>query len=213
MENYLFNLDGNLEAISWSRFLEKEFKVGIAINKATGTTADGKLYSLGMNNLKDFSFVLEFEGLDIDIDNKLVKLGAENKTAYCEKINLPDNLIPKIQLKDNLESDVNVDIIFKLYLLTPAYFEHGWKPNIKDDNLKLISAVFGKPISIGGWDLKNKKPKPLNYFITAGSVYYFSCKKIHLNYFIEKFHGKSICEKKAKEGFGLVLMSLYKGDL
>ena len=67
----------------------------------------------------------------------------------------------------------------KLVLLTPAYFSAGWQPvggewsRWLGKDAKLVSAAIGKPRAFSGWDMVKKYPKPLRYFVPAGSVFYF----------------------------------------
>ncbi|MEM2175637.1 MAG: type III-B CRISPR module-associated Cmr3 family protein, partial [Candidatus Micrarchaeia archaeon] len=69
---------------------------------------------------------------------------------------------------------------FKLYLATPSCF-NGWKPpseKLKETlgvkNLRLIAALPGKPIYIGGYDFALNKEKPLQRWVNAGAVYYYT---------------------------------------
>ncbi len=67
----------------------------------------------------------------------------------------------------------------KIVLLTPAFFSGGWQRNNGDwsswlgKDATLVAAAIGKPIPISGWNVARRQPKPLHYFVPAGSVYYF----------------------------------------
>jgi CRISPR-associated protein Cmr3 len=75
-----------------------------------------------------------------------------------------------------------------LMLLTPADFGSDWQlPGFKADeqdgvrvwrgslngvDLVLHSAVLGKAVREGGWDLMNQRPRPVKSLMPAGSVYF-----------------------------------------
>ena len=76
-----------------------------------------------------------------------------------------------------------------LVLLTSANFSdsHGnadWKPKefhqwngswhatINGVNLRIVSAILGKAVREGGWDMANNCPRPLQSLIPAGSCYF-----------------------------------------
>ena len=196
-------------------FISKEAKTGIAINNETNSIDEGKLYRVGMNRLKDISFVVEFKGINFP-DNffdepKIIKLGAEGKTAFCKKIDLP-----------NFNQNISINSKnIKMYLSTPAIFDNGWIPdfidkekmtgNLKisgqDVELELKTAVIGKPIMIGGFDMLNNKPKQMKKAVPSGSVYYFASKENINSTDLISF---SICKGDyRKQGFGIVFLGVY----
>jgi len=77
-----------------------------------------------------------------------------------------------------------------LVLLTHADFGGGWQPPgfepvTQDDvrvwrgllngvELTLQSAVLGKAVREGGWDMQRQEPRPVKSLIPAGSVYFCS---------------------------------------
>ena len=44
------------------------------------------------------------------------------------------------------------------------------------DDLQLVSALPGKPIYLGGYNIALNKEKPLKRWVNAGAVYYFKFK-------------------------------------
>ena len=103
--------------------------------------------------------------------------------------------------------------MFKLYLSTPAIFKKGWLPEWMDENdligeygglkLKLLTASIGKTISIGGFDMKVRKPKPMRKAVPAGSVYYFKIVEGDLQKVFEIFNQTAISDIDPMQGFGI----------
>ncbi len=62
-----------------------------------------------------------------------------------------------------------------LMLITPAIFEKGFLPNLDNGKLSGISleaVCCGKPVPVGGWDMRIQKPKPLMHAMAPGSVFF-----------------------------------------
>lgn len=185
--------------------IKQEPKTGIGRDNITHATSEGKLYRVGMQRLKnnkgqELSLVVHMEVPDAlkDIEVKTLKF-AENKIA---EINDAENVDIEPKFSD-------VDTFFKIVLTTPTIFEQGWKPD-EIKNAELIGAMVGKPVPIGGFDIKNKSPKPLIKAVPAGSVYYYRIKegsKIdQVIKFIKQskpYFNSDKFNEKDKEGFGI----------
>lgn len=225
-ENYIMQGGGVRSIKEFANYVLQEPKVGIGRNKHTNTTEEGLLYRVGMQRMvasatsSPLYFVLDIEGFPLpDLTQGFLKLGGEGKAVYFETFEealaLPEY------------TDTASDIV-KLYLLTPAIFEQGWLPRwvyyneaageyrgtVELDNsketieLRLLTASIGKPLSIGGFDLKKRKPKPLRKAVPAGSVYYFQVlDKNNTSNISQAFHLKSISDFQQKEGFGITLVA------
>ncbi|MGZ5434691.1 MAG: type III-B CRISPR module-associated protein Cmr3 [Pyrinomonadaceae bacterium] len=63
----------------------------------------------------------------------------------------------------------------RLVLLTPCFFEAGWKPSwlLQQGNLALKAAAIGRAQVISGWDFERGTPKPTRRLVPAGSVFFF----------------------------------------
>jgi CRISPR-associated protein Cmr3 len=162
-------------------FFKTEAKIGVGLNNYSRSSEEGKLFRVGLNRLnQDFdqkknefinevSFVIEY---NLTYIPKLLKLGAENKAAQINSIDSPSIL--------DFNQEQLLSKYFKILLLTPTAFNDDWKPNIPDltteVDVELISAFIGKPISLGGWDIKNRCPKEMHKAVPAGSVYYYKIK-------------------------------------
>lgn len=157
-----------------------EFRTGIRIEKRKKTSVEGYLYVAEFLRLKDeWKFIVWFEDYDDLVEkyikaSPLIRLGGEGKGAICKVI---DGVI-SIDAQ-SIVDELNKEKKFKLYIASPAYFG-GYKPNenllkkyLGVDELKLISALPGKPLYIGGYDLAMNKEKPLRRWVNAGAVYYY----------------------------------------
>jgi len=107
---------------------------------------------------------------------------------------------------------------FKLVFLTPAIFSErdreSWLPagvnpengewEYKSMKFKLLACSTGRLLPAGGWDIKDKMPKPMRWAVPAGAVYYFEVlSKASANDILEAFHWQNLSEERAEEGFGL----------
>lgn len=202
----------------------KEHKIGIGRNNALHASEEGNLYRLAMTRLKPslksseelrFYVVFEFADEDSAIRQKkeqtltkgILRLGGEGKIVNLrqKKHNID------IKLK-NLESNH-----FKLYLSSPAIFKEGNSPDLTQYfkqhgiEIEIISAVVGKPIRIGGFDMKTKSPKVMQLGTPAGSVYYCHITSQHtladVQNIIVQNNIYSISDYRKKEGFGLFLLA------
>lgn len=222
MQSYLQNkIDSNgMPFLKLSELVQSEPKIGIGRENQTRKSSEGKLYRVGMRRLEEMKkfksqtnkllILVNFSGLPL-CQSGFLKFGAESKIASYKKYKDDDFLnINPMSIQDNEKT------IFKLYLLTPAIFEQGWKPNLKDNqilkglDLELVSASIGKPVYIGGFDMQKKIPKPMRKAVPQGSVYYFRTKKSFPEIF-ESLSCKSISESDSdKEGYGICLIGGVK---
>lgn len=178
-----------------------EPKIGIGRDNSTRTSEESRLYRIGMRRLKDIFIIVDFEGFELP-ERGIMKVGGEGKAVtyeICSGIRIND---PEIKNRK-----------FKLYLSTPAIFENGWLPKGMDENtlegelkgikVRLLTAVIGKPLYVGGFDMKNKQPKPMRKAVPAGSVYYFEILESDVS-IVQPFHGQPISDRgyDKKQGFG-----------
>lgn len=221
LERLTFNeyLSGSQEPLSYrsmSEFVTEEPKIGIAVDRLHRRAEEQKLYRIGMKRLAplltagvaagETSFLLDYEGLELP-ETGFIRLGGEGKTARYETVE--QTRIPQPpSLRERR---------FKLYLLTPAILTHGWLPEWLDEkdltgnyrglSLRLLSAATGKYVSVGGFNIKEKRPKPMMRAVPAGSVYYFELLEGDFERAREVFHYKSLEDNSySREGFGTVLL-------
>ena len=204
LTNYLCN--GSLcNIIKLSDHICKEPKVGIGRSDLTRTSGDtGKLYRIGLqrpasrDGQSRFEVVVEFEDLQL-AGNGILRLGGEGKcVSYFAKPSPEIDISPLRTSEDNR---------FKLYFLTPAVFDKGWIASwmeigeYRGLGINLLGAVVGKPLFLGGFDIRAQKPKIMRKAVPAGSVYYFELKdgtvKSRFEELKNAFHGKSLADESS----------------
>jgi len=211
LASYLSGGGGPFIARSLSENVLREPKIGIAKDKATGTAAqDGRLYQAHMLRLKDLELGASFNGLDLPSEGML-KLGGEGRPVSYRAAARPDMPAPAGEAKS-----------FRLYLSTPALFANGWLPGWLDPatltgmagglKLELTAAAVGRPAHVGGFDVKEGKPKPMRRAVPEGSVYHFRIAEGTLAGAVAAFHGRSVSELpgSAAQGFGLAYVGAIK---
>ncbi len=195
-------------------FIIPEPKIGIGRSTVTHSTKEGKLYCVDMKRLKNLSLLVDFEGLDFS-DNGLIKLGGEGKASSYKKYDGDINIdTPKFEQDENR---------FKIVLTTPAIFKNGWLSEWIDKNtldgnygglkLKLLTAAIGKPVNIGGFDMKKRIPKCMYRAVPSGSVYYFKLVEGDMEKVVSLFHQKAISDIYPEQGFGIAYVGkILEGD-
>ena len=204
--DYLSGYQSQFTARRMEHFVTIEAKVGIARNNYTRSSQEGKLYRVGMWRLKNVRIIVEFDGLEGIWDSGFLKLGGENKVA---KYKITNSIV--------IKSPNSIRKKFKIYLSTPGLLRNGWLPEWIDARtfegtypgteikVKLISVAIGKPIQIGGFDMKERKPKKMLNAVPPGSVYYFEILGNIESENIKSIKPIQFCEyeERKNEGFGI----------
>jgi CRISPR-associated protein Cmr3 len=136
--------------------------------------------------------------------NPLVRLGGEGKIIELSNLSNDD-----YSFKINTQDIEFEEGVFKVYLSTPAIFIDGLPNLFKKLNINatLIAACVGKPLSIGGYDMKNNRAKEMYKVVPAGSVFYFKSEDdlslLHEN------QGIALSDVYAEQGFGIAYFGAY----
>jgi CRISPR-associated protein Cmr3 len=159
-----------------------EPRLGIARNNAQRTAADGLLYQTRhIRPRPDLAIGVDVSGLPPEWHprNGVIRFGGEGRASAVTVEPVPSLLsTPKANSQNLL-----------LMLLTPADFGHQkwklpgfseseqdgvrvWRGSLNGVDLVLHSAVLGKAVREGGWDLMNQRPRPVKSLMPAGSVYF-----------------------------------------
>lgn len=186
-------------------FIVSEPKVGIGRSNLTRTAEEGLLYRVDTKRLNgvEIRLIVNTVGYSKDdLNGTIVHFGGETKLVGLKKVG-----------KDTLDID-NPNLKkgqFKIYLSTPAIFlKNGWKPDLEKFGIKanMVAACVGKPVSIGGYDLVNNKPKPMLKAVPAGSVYYYESDDSP-KVIMEKIHAKSVSDYLPEQGFGIAYIGKF----
>jgi CRISPR-associated protein Cmr3 len=190
------------ESVPLTDYVTSESKIGIFRGRDTNTVREGMLYRSPLTRLKgekrnDDGFytaalAASVNGAETD---GLIRFGGENKTAsfaaYAGAIS------PSGAIGD--------DGKFKLYLATPAIFKGGHLPELPVKARLLTAAVYGYD-SVGGFDMKAKRPKPMRRAVKAGSVYFYELAENtpeNRAAAAHALHGASISDYSYSDGFGI----------
>jgi CRISPR-associated protein Cmr3 len=161
-------------------FIDREHRVGIAMELSRRTVRESYLYLAEFLRLKEsVSFWVEVEGIsptDLGGERGFLQLGGEARAAYYE-VQDP-GLSPLPTLPNPLPRR------FKVVLLTPAWFSGGWAPQGRNwgqffnGSVRLISGVIPRYQTIGGTYVDDQRrksafQKPMRRFVPGGSVYFF----------------------------------------
>ena len=231
MKQYLLGKRKSFRFRPYEDFICDEPKIGIGRDQRTLTSEESMLYRINMSrfqsrflNTSELGFVVEYCCDEKLPEKGLLKLGGEGKSFLYELSAHDPKPLPTKEDEEALKAAIQKSGGFKLYFATPAIFEHGWLPKWIDKrthcsqypvsgtgsmSIKLVTAAVGKPIPVGGWDMKKEEAKPTRCAVPAGSVYYFkiadeSC----VDTIIRTFHYKNISDYQAKEGFGLCFVGV-----
>lgn len=173
LDTFLKGSKKSMATIPLHKWLLTEERLGIAKDISTGVTKDGHLYRMQFTNGwykdKDENYSLHFHvcfsGLELpEVHSR--RLGGEAKLARLEKIMPQDTLQGAGEL---LHHEVDL-----LYLTSPAIVGslEKLKADFRANNLEILAIANLKNHAIGGWDIQEKKPKPMRSALPAGSVLY-----------------------------------------
>jgi CRISPR-associated protein Cmr3 len=195
---YLQNERSEIVSQRLRDFIFEEPKVGIGRSDYTRTADEGLLYRVGMQRLKDILLGMTVRPVTgysaSDLNNTIVRLGGESKVASIASVGETDfqNKLINIKLKPGY---------FKLYFATPAIINNSsGMPSLGID-AKLVAAIVGKPIFIGGYDMVKNKPKMMYKAIPAGSVFYYQTSESPDA--VTALQGQSFSDERKAEGFGI----------
>ena len=216
MKDYLNNRLDIIPYLDLLNYVQEEAKIGIKREQITRTVEEGYLYKVNYIRLaKDLENKLDFV-IDLKFDNDalpfpeegIIKLGGEGKAATFKKIEGKPSFL-EYSNREIIKSLINKEKKFKIILNTPAVFKNGWKPDLKRFglNAKLVTAILGKPLSIGGWDMEKMQAKPMYKLVPAGSVFYYELLEGEIDNFMENTF--SISDFRENEGFGSYLLGVY----
>ena len=168
------------------RWLQKEPKIGIARDAQTMRAKEGMLYQLPMHRFREEQgksdtglLVLCDRSPSFD-DIRYVLLGGEGRPWHLTPLQR-ERLLYSEEEEEQLIQQIREREMARIILLTPAIWKRGTRPACYDETtqelhlpgdlrVKLLTAAVGRPLVIGGWDMKKNRPKPRKLAVPAGSV-------------------------------------------
>lgn len=205
------------EVRSTSELWRFEPRVGIERNHATRTVEEGQLYSsFHVRPLKATQLGVLVAGIPDDWHPRapvVARLGGEGRLARVEvrPPSCPDQgtVLPAMPV---IKGRRDGRLRFTVTLVTPGYYDdtaRAVRQGPPDMPGACISACIGKLQQTGGWDLLNKRPRPLRPLIPPGSTWFFEASETEHGA-VRSLHGK--CLGMATDyGFGQVIIGTW-GD-
>ncbi len=136
-----------------------ESRTGICRDNETRKVNEGMLYFTRHIRLKEgVILAMDVEGAG-DIKQSMLRLGGEGRMA-------------NMQMSDGTHVRFKYGNEHTAMIVLLTHGDFGGKPEPDLDGIEIVSACTGKSVREGGWDYKNRKPKPLKSLVPAGSVYF-----------------------------------------
>ncbi|MGG7163508.1 type III-B CRISPR module-associated Cmr3 family protein [Clostridium ihumii] len=185
-DGYFKKQEFALELVDENQIFIKNYKVGIGINKENKTTEEGAFYQVEYTefNNNEWSYIVEYNinydylnnnYKDVEIkklDSGYLKLGGENKA--CQYKHLKNTYIEKFRNQEQLSGN-----LYKIIFTSETYFNENINDYLEKNNIIILGMSNGKPLYIGGYDMKGKKGNPRVMYkgFSAGTVILVEIKK------------------------------------
>lgn len=201
------------KVLSETEFIERELRTSIEMNKDSHSAKEGQLFSVEFLRPKDgVAFHVRFDGVRWPGESGLDTLGGERRPVKWE---ISNNWQPPST--DAIQHLIKKNGRFKLVLLTPAVFDNGWQPGQRFKTImkkmgikaRLVGAAVKRPIQIGGFDLKNERPKPMLPGAPAGSVYFYETQSGDASTLAHDLMFRCISDVDWEAGFGLAAVGSW----
>lgn len=144
-----------------------EIRSGIGKDYSKNTVKEGLLYSASFVRLAGDVCLLVKVNPELyqplfpdEITTHYAQFGGEGRLARIRHVD--DSRVNSYQFQPSASANG-----YKAVLLTPAWIENPLTiPGLK-------SAAYQRPLSIGGWDMIQRHPRPIRQFLRPGSVFFF----------------------------------------
>lgn len=216
--------------------LAQEERVHVALERGMMVAREGALFvtrgleftnRLGdaptLTNARRLALWLDVEDNETySIQPGLDSFGGERRLVSWQKHD-PDLSTPDcLSCPEGLCKQIEEAGACRLILLTPAFFQNGYLPDVSQwegDGVKLTlrAAIVGRPQVVSGWDINARRPKPTQRLAPAGSVFFLKLAGEHKNIrsWVERTWMKCLNEKQqnSNDGFGLAVLGGWDGQL
>ena len=187
-----------------------ESRIGIKLEYATRTAEDKKIYScVQARPNANISLGVILTGVPEEWHARVppvIHLGGEGRLAGIEISELKIQLLPA----PILDTDGG-KLYFTVILLTPGFYKNlpdvikNGPPGIPGT---CIAACIGKVRQVGGWDIINRCPRPLEPLLPAGSAWFFEADEKDKENLIS-LHGRCL-GSKTEYGFGQIVIGCWR---
>ncbi|MCL5948217.1 MAG: type III-B CRISPR module-associated protein Cmr3 [Actinobacteria bacterium] len=185
-QDYL-NGSATVDTVASNDIYSYDTRVGIGLDLDTRTAQESMLYSarfLRLHSCGGYStgYVVGIAGAEALPNQGFLRLGGDGKAVSYKEVTYNR---PTGDYDQMVKSRC-----FKIVLLTPGIFTHGWLPALFEQDgdgrwhlsfngleAELISLSFPRPDTASGWDMHARRPKPAVRTVVAGSVYYLKLRK------------------------------------
>lgn len=203
-----------------------ETRTHVQIDRERDAAAEGRLYQTAAYDLqaarkshhqgweeRAYRLLIQSE---VDSNSPLVRLGGEGRLSRCRQIP-PD---PAFTPAADLAATINASRGLRLTLLTPAIFQHGWRPGWLDDTLhgtlphtdirvRLHACAIERWQPVSGWDMHHHRPKATRKAVAAGAVYWLETLTPADHIAALAFTAISDDPQTQRDGFGIVSIAAW----
>lgn len=157
---------------------ENDPRLGIALDPASRTAAEGRIYTTETVALKQgVGFLAGIEGAAGCLPQQgLLRFGGDGRGARVAPC--------RVELPEPPWERISAEKRFRLVLATPGVFANGWRlPGLVEENgamilraqgfsARLAAVAMSRSEVVSGWDLARRQPKPAMRVVPTGSVYW-----------------------------------------
>lgn len=199
------------EVVASVSLWKAEPRIGIQRDPNTHTVTEGQMYSSVHTRLAHgLELAVVVSGISEDWHPRTpftVRLGGEGRTAGVE---VTESSGPRLRLPPL--RPVGSRLHFTVTLLTPGRFgeatrlvlEHG-PPGIPGI---CVSVCAGRAYRIGGWDLRNHAPRPLEPTVPAGTTWFYTAPASQLEAVLALQH--QCVGEQTRYGFGEIALGVWE---
>jgi CRISPR-associated protein Cmr3 len=210
--------------------LPQEERVHVALERGMMVASEGALFETRglefthqpdteakLQNARHLALWLDVEQhKDYQIQPGLDSLGGERRLVSWQASDLG---IP--EYPEELCKQIEQDRFCRLILLTPAYFQQGYLPDVTQwaangVTPELHAALVGRPQVVSGWDIEKNCPKPTQRLAPAGSVFFLKLTGEPENIRAWVAHTWMKClnedKQRSNDGFGLAVLGTWDGE-
>ena len=207
-------------AVEAGDLYQTELRSGIELDWTDGVRTrrvarEGRLYTVAfVRPSPGVGLCLDVDGYDGLSATGLLGLGGEGRASRYDMLSAtaPDRTAARERVARAGR--------LKVVLATPAFFARGWLPSWVDPasrvtlgatgGLRLLAAALGRPLGVGGFDVRAGRPRPIRPAVPAGSVYWFEeAERGAAGRAFDALDGRTVSDDAATIGFGLCCVGVW----